>query len=109
VGFKILKAKAQPFNSGLALGIGHGGIESVIVGGLVLVSLISGLFSSSALAGAQFWSTAWHLPLAGGVERITAVSAQIFMSVLVWKAVTSHNYWWYVLAVLYHASSMVSR
>ncbi len=103
VGFKILKAKAQPFNSGLALGIGHGGIESGIVGVLVLTSFVGGLTSSSALTAMQFWSTAWHLPLAGGVERITAVSAQILMSVFVWKAVTSRNYWWYVLAVLYHA------
>lgn len=102
VGFKILKAKAKPFNSGLALGIGHGGIESVIVGVLVLVSLIGGLASPSVLEQTQFWATPWHLPLAGGVERIIAVSAQLLMSVFVWKAVTSHNYWWYVLAIAYH-------
>lgn len=102
VGFKILKAKATPYTSGLALGIGHGGIESVIVGVVVLVSFSAGLFSTSALQITQFWSMPWHLPLAGGVERITAISAQLFMSVLVWKAVTSHNYWWYGLAVLYH-------
>lgn len=102
IGFKILKAKAKPFNSGLALGIGHGGVESVIVGGIVLVSLIANLVSKSALQTSQFWATPWHLPLAGGVERIVAISAQIFMSVLVWKAVATRNYWWYVLAILYH-------
>jgi len=102
IGFKILKAKAKPFNSGLALGIGHGGIESVIMGVFVLISLVSNLTSNSALQTAQFWATPWHIPLAGGVERIIAVSAQIFMSVLVWKAVVSHNYWWFVLAILYH-------
>lgn len=103
IGFKVLKAKAKHFNSALALGIGHGGVESVIVGGLVLASLIAALVSKlPVLQLAQFSATPWHLPLAGGVERIIAISAQIFMSVLVWKAVATRNYWWYVLAILYH-------
>jgi uncharacterized membrane protein YhfC len=104
VGFKILKGKAKSFASGLALGIGHGGVESVIVGGLVLFSLISGLTTNSVLQSNQFWAYPWHLPLAGGLERIMAVTSHLVMTVFVWKAVTSRNYWWYALAVAFHAA-----
>ncbi|MEA5079215.1 MAG: YhfC family glutamic-type intramembrane protease [Anaerolineaceae bacterium] len=103
VGFKVLKEKAQPFNSGLALGIGHGGLESVIVGFVVLFTFISNLLSTSALTTMTFWSAPITTPLAGAVERISAVSAHLFMSVLVWKAVANRNYLWYLLAFGYHA------
>lgn len=119
VGYKALKTKAASYKSAFALGIGHGGVESVIVGLLVAVSLISALFfnpdtlrASGVAEGtvqmtiaqvAQFWATPWHLPLASAVERITAVSAQLLMSVMVWKAVSQKKWLWYVLAVAYHA------
>lgn len=104
VGFKILKSKAKNFTSGLALGIGHGGVESVIVGGLVLFSLISNLTTTSVLQSNQFWAYPWHLPLAGGIERIMAITSHLVMTVFVWKAVASRNYWWYVLAIAYHTA-----
>jgi uncharacterized membrane protein YhfC len=118
IGFKILKNKAKDFSSSLALGIGHGGVESVIVGFIVLASLLSALLYNpqtqlahgvaqdtvnAAMAQiAAFWSTAWHLPLAGGVERITAISAHLLMSVLVWQTVARGKVWGYPLAVLFH-------
>jgi uncharacterized membrane protein YhfC len=118
IGFKILKNKAKDFNSSLALGIGHGGVESVIIGFIVLASLLSALLYNpqtqlahgvaqdtvnAALAQiSSFWSTAWHLPLAGAVERITAISAHLFMTVLVWQTVARGKAWGYPLAVLFH-------
>ena len=102
VGFKALKKKGLPFNSGLALGVGHGGLESAIVGFIVLTSFISNVVSPSALTAATFWSTPITTPLAGAVERISAVSAHLFMSLLVWKAVANRNYLWFVLAIAYH-------
>jgi len=104
VGFKILKDKAKTFTSGLSLGVGHGGVESVIVGGLVLFSLISSLLSTSVLRTSQFWAYPWHLPLAGGIERVMAVTSHLVMTAFVWKAVTSRNYWWYALAVAFHTA-----
>ncbi len=102
VGFKLLKSKAQSFNSGLALGVGHGGIESAIVGFIVLTSFVANVVSPSAQTAATFWATPITTPLAGAVERISAVSAHLFMSVLVWKAVANSNYWWFLLAIAYH-------
>lgn len=118
IGFKALKNKAKGFTSALGLGIGHGGLESVIVGGIVLTSLLTALLYNSAaqLAHgvsqdeinavqaqiASFWTTPWHLPLAGAVERITAISAHLIMSILVWKTAVQKKAWGYPLAVLYH-------
>jgi uncharacterized membrane protein YhfC len=118
IGFKILKGKAKDFKGGLALGIGHGGIESVIIGGVVLASLLAAVLynpktelamgvSQEAINGMQaqlaaFWTTPWHLPLAGAVERITAISSHLLMTVLVWKTVARGKAWGYPLAVLYH-------
>ncbi len=119
VGYKLLKNKAASYKSAFALGIGHGGFESVAVGVIVLASLLSVMFFNPNGAAAQsmgadsvkmvtaqiaeFWSSPWHLPLAGAVERITAVSAQLLMSVFVWKAVQKKSWLWYLLAVAYHA------
>lgn len=118
IGFKIIKKKTQGINSAFALGIGHGGVESVIVGFVVAASLTASLIytanpniggasaDSAAMIKAQmesFWTTAWHLPLAGAVERITAVTCHLFMTLLVWKTVSEGKAWGYWAAVLYHA------
>jgi uncharacterized membrane protein YhfC len=119
IGFKILKARAASYKSAFALGIGHGGVESVIVGVLVLANLVFMLtFSPDAMLAsgvpdgtvqmtisqvAQFWTNPWHLALAGAFERVIAISAHLFMSVLVWKAVMKKSWMWYLLAVAFHA------
>jgi uncharacterized membrane protein YhfC len=119
VGYRLLKSKAASYKSAFGLGIGHGGVESVLVGVVVMASLLSVLFFNPNNAAAQgmsegsvqmsiaqiasFWTTPWHMPLAGAVERVTAVSAQLLMSVFVWKAVTKKSWLWYLLAVGYHA------
>jgi uncharacterized membrane protein YhfC len=120
IGFKILKNKAKDFKGGLALGIGHGGVESVIIGGIVLASLLAAILynpktelamgvSQEVINGMQaqlsaFWAVPWHMPLAGAVERITAISSHLLMTVLVWKTVMRGKAWGYPLAVLYHTA-----
>jgi uncharacterized membrane protein YhfC len=119
VGFKLLKSKAASYKSAFGLGVGHGGIESILLAGLpVIVGVISVLtFNPQALLAkgvaegtvnmgiaqvAQFWASPWHLPLAGAFERVIAISAQILMSFMVWKAVVQRSWLWYLLAVAYH-------
>jgi len=118
IGFKILKNKAKDFTASLALGIGHGGVESVFVGFIVLAGLLSALFYNPQTLIArgvaqdtinavqvqmqQYWATPWHLPFAGAVERITAISSHLLMSILVWKTVARGKAWGYPAAVLYH-------
>lgn len=111
VGYRLVKQKGNSWGGALTMGIGHGGLESVIVGLLVLVNF--GLMVSVGPNGSpqlgltkdlvdSFWAGAWHLPLAGAVERLTAISAHLFMSTLVWQAVRKSNAWWYVGAVFFH-------
>jgi uncharacterized membrane protein YhfC len=112
VGYRILKQKANSWGAALTLGAGHGGVESIVIGILVLVNftlVVAAGSNGSAQLGISpaivkaFWQTPWNLPLAGAIERISTVTLHIFLSVLVWKAVSKGNAWWYIGAVLYHA------
>ncbi len=51
---------------------------------------------------AQFWTNPWHLGFLPGIERLIAISTQIFLSILIWKAVRSKNFGWFALAFFYH-------
>lgn len=119
VGFMFLKKKARPFRSSIGLGIGHGGIESILLGILGTgVTLTSVLFYNAGAELAkgtssqevqyvlaqiqQFWAAGWHYGLLPGVERVIALSIQIVLSIMVWRAVVERQWLWFVLAVLYH-------
>ncbi|MBN2084149.1 MAG: YhfC family intramembrane metalloprotease [Anaerolineales bacterium] len=105
------------------LGLGHGGIESMIFGGVLTAATISSLLPliGADLSGfgltpdqlanleAQLDSLAAHpwnsaFPL---LERIVAISAHAVFSLMVWKAFTGaglRRNWFYIpLAILYHA------
>jgi uncharacterized membrane protein YhfC len=119
VGYKILKGKAANYKSAFAAGIGHGGVESLLVGLLVLVNLVffltfnpdamlasgtpEGAVAMTISQAAQFWASPWHLALAGAFERVIAISAHLFMSVLVWKSVRQKSWLWFLAAVVFHA------
>jgi uncharacterized membrane protein YhfC len=110
-GFKLLKEKFQNWKSAITLGIGHGGIESILLAGIpVLLTFISmlavrGMDPSNPQYSqlATYWSQPWHLPLAGAVERLTAIIMQITLSVLVAQVFIRRSGWFYLLAVLWHA------
>ena len=111
------------FGTGLAYGIGHGGIESVLLAG---VSMILAIFASilvntgnieiitSRLQGevlvainGQIEALAVTSPfmfLISGIERLMAISIQLSLSVMVYYAVFGkRKIWLYPLAILSHA------
>jgi ABC-2 type transport system permease protein len=125
-GFAIL-AKVRPawmrLQDAVMLGLGHGGIESMIFGGVLTAATVSSLLPliGADLAGfgltpdqaatlqAQLDSLTAHpwnsaLPL---LERMIAMSAHVVFSLMVWKAFTGaglrRNGFYIPLAVLYHA------
>ncbi len=119
VGFMFLKKKARPFKSALGLGVGHGGIESILLGilgtGTTLASVLFYNAGAQVAKGTstqeiqyvlaqiqQFWTTPWHFGLLPGVERVIALSIQIVLSIMVWKAIVDRQWLWFVLAILYH-------
>ena len=119
VGFMFLKKKARPFKSSIGLGVGHGGIESILLGilgtGTTLASVLFYNAGAQLAKGTstqeiqyvlaqiqQFWTTSWHFGLLPGVERVIALSIQIVLSIMVWKAIVDRQWLWFVLAILYH-------
>lgn len=119
IGYKLLKKSGDSLGASLTLGAGHGGIEAIIIGGIVLVTLVSMMSLRSMdlstlplpadqidLAQEQltaYWSSPWYLPLAGAVERIGAVMLHISLSIMVWLSVSLRKPLWYWAGVLYHA------
>ncbi len=117
-GYWLLKQRARTWQTALALGAGHGGIESILVGAVVLLTFVymvfmrnadlSTMLSGSELAIAQaqiadYWNMAWHMPFAGAVERLIAITLHLSLSVLVLQAFTRRNVLYYAGAVLWHA------
>jgi len=100
--------------------VGHGGIESIL---LAVLGTGATLFTVLAYnAGGQiakgisieevqymlyqidmFWTTPWYNGLLPGVERIIALSLQIVLSTMVWRAVVDRSFTWFFLALIYHA------
>jgi uncharacterized membrane protein YhfC len=104
----------------VAYGIGHGGVESTLVGGLALTA---SLFMAVMLNLGRFDAILAHrIPpaalvklhafyahldfgtaLVGGMERVCALLIQIALSLLVWRAVSRREARWFFLALAAHA------
>lgn len=113
VAFKtVLRKKRGNDTNALMYGAGHGGIEAIL---LLSVSMVINLIfclqynagvpsqfggSAEALAIAAMPSSTF---LAGGVERIIAVTIHVSLSVLVWFAAKDgKKFWLFPLAILLH-------
>jgi uncharacterized membrane protein YhfC len=109
---------ARSWRKGVLFGAGHGGVEAIILGGLVLATFfqlvalrntdLSSLYSGATLQQAQqqvssYWSASWYQALLGALERVFAICAQVAMAVIVLQTFTRKQGFWVWLAVLYHA------
>lgn len=112
--------RARTSGNGLMLGAGHGGIESIILGFIVLVNalvlislhenLLPGVLASIPeeqipLLEAQMaavFDTPPHLILLGALERIFALTAHLAMSLLVLQCFTRGRIYWLFLSIGFH-------
>lgn len=109
---------ARSWRKGVLVGVGHGGIEAVIFGGLALLALIqltaarnmdlSSVYTGSTLELAQqqvntYWSAPWYAAILGAVERLFTIPIQISLAVLVLQGFIRNQKRWLWLAVGYHA------
>lgn len=109
---------ARSWRKGVLAGVGHGGAEAVIFGGLALIALIqltaarnmdlSSVYTGSTLELAQqqvntYWSAPWYAAILGAVERLFAIPIQISLAVLVVQGFIRNQKRWLWLAVGYHA------
>lgn len=110
------------WRNAVALGTGHGGLESAVLVGLSVLSsvvfavmLSRGLIptanlSPEDLAGLEkaketFIKMRWWEPLLGAYERVVSMAVHISLSVVVLQRFLRKQMGWYWFAVLYHASS----
>jgi uncharacterized membrane protein YhfC len=106
--------QARRWRDGLMFGAGHGGVEAMITGALVLISFLGFLVARNADPAAltaeqltavqQYWSLSWYDYLLGALERFSAICFHLSAALLVLQAVVRNNVWWYVVALLWHAA-----
>jgi len=109
VGYRwLFKPAERTWDNALMYGAGHGGLESILLVGLlgVLPSLINVLVFSqtppdrlsvppeAAAQIQQLLTLSWWLPLLGGFERIAAVIFHIGMSVVALQVLTNSRMVW---------------
>ena len=113
VGFTLLKKRFHGVRTGVSYGIGHGGIEAVLLAGVTLIgSIVLALMLNAGLklpAGTEATATALTttpsgLFLVSGLERVFAIGIHIALSILVWIAVTHKGkFWLFPVAIVLHA------
>jgi uncharacterized membrane protein YhfC len=118
--FKFILKNVKSWKEGILVGLGHGGIEAVLLGISVAATLmfmlnyrnvdlstVPGIPADQLEAAKQqvtaFWSTPWYMALMGFVERIFAVCLHVSLSVMVLYAVVYRKPIWFWLALLWHA------
>ena len=108
---------ARSWAKGVLLGTGWGGIEAILVAGIILATFfqmiaLQGVDLSSVVPAEQielaqqqvesYWSIPWHLSLLGFVERAFTIPIQISLSVLVLQAFTRGQSRWLWFAIGWH-------
>lgn len=112
VGFRFLLRRQSGRETSVMYGIGHGGIESLLLGGVAAVAnlAVSLQYNAGTLTGdllaavpaALAASPAYFLAI--GVERLVTICLHIALSVLVFQAVKRPGKrWLYPAAILLHA------
>ncbi len=116
--FRWWAKEARSWGKGLMLGAGWGGIEAIILGGLVLytylqmVSLrgadLSQVVPANQLALAQqqidaYWSLPWYNTFLSAVERAFTIPLHLSCSILVLQTFIRKQSRWVWLAVFWHA------
>jgi len=97
--YKFILKNAKTWNEGVLVGIGHGGVEAVLLGFVALASVGSMIAMRNADLStmgipanqieitkqqiAAFWSTPVYMAFLGFVERVSAISLHLSLSVMV--------------------------
>ena len=94
------------YESGLTYGAGHGGIESILLVGVNVLTIGLILFSNpESLTATELFSITsvpWYLPLFGAYERVMSIVIQISLSIMVLETLRKNDIKYLVLAVMLH-------
>jgi uncharacterized membrane protein YhfC len=115
--FRLAGREGRSWSGGLMLGAGHGGLEAIALGLLVLYGFfqaaayrgaeLSALLPPEQLAAAEanltaYWSAPAHTALLGALERVLAICVHLGLSILVLQSVRRRSILWLALAVVWH-------
>jgi uncharacterized membrane protein YhfC len=110
-------ARVRVWNKGVFYGLGHGGIEAIILGGLSFFALFQALalrgvaletivppeqLEAARVQLASYWGMAWYEPLWATLERVSAMSFHVMAALLVLVAVRFHRPVWLAAAIAAH-------
>ncbi len=118
--FKYIMKSSHEWKDSISIGLGHGGIEAILLGIISITTLFQmiAMKDASALSAlglpaeqleivktqvATYWAQSSITPLFGLFERISAISLHIGLSVLVMYSIVSGQRKWFWFALLYHA------
>lgn len=117
--FRFWLRGRRSWGAGALFGLGHGGVEAVLLGLLALVALLQAWTlqrgdlpqllapENVSLARAQlevYWRMPWYASLMGAIERVSALSFHIAAAVFVQQAVHTGRIRWLVIAVGGHTA-----
>ena len=117
-GYMLLK-KFRRLEDGIMLGLGHGGIESMIFGGVLTAATVSSLtpmmgtdLSALELAPEQLANLNRQLQVLAAspflaavgplLERLLAIMIHLILSIMVLQAFRRRNFFYYAAAIGYH-------
>lgn len=116
--YRFWARDARGWRDALALGAGHGGVEALLLGLIVIVNVLflagigagrfRGLLPADEYAAAQTQAAAlaaapWHLVLLGALERAFTLMFHLSASVLVLQVFLRKQLRWLWAAVAWHA------
>ena len=115
IGFLFIIKDARKWSDGIGYGIGHGGVEAILLGGLNNLNLLiasimidlgiyhsigSGLTLSEQNLKTALIDSSSYIFLVSGVERVVAFTFQIGLSLVILLAVINIGYKRYLLLML---------
>ena len=111
------RGKVSAWREGVLYGLGHGGIEAIILGGFSAYALVQAVaLRGTVLEGVvppeqiealraqleAYWGMAWYEPLWATLERLSAITFHVFAALLVLRAVVQKRFRWLGAAILAH-------
>ena len=115
--FRWWAVEARSWKKALVFGAGHGGMEAILLGILVLYTYIqivslrgvdlATVIPQDRLELAQqqinaYWSLPWYTSLFGALERVFALITQLTLSVLVLQVFVRRHIRWLFFAIIWH-------
>lgn len=118
--FKTIRKANDSWQNGLIIGLGHGGIEAILLGILSIATVVQMMalrgvadYSTLGLPAEQvelvkaqvdaFWAQPEVNPLFAIMERIAALSLHMGLSIIVLYGVVTTQRKWLWIAILWHA------